>query len=565
MAIDIRISAVAGIERAHIQADSIALIVGRNGAGKSSIAQAVACGLVGEPRIRGINTVSRLNAVVRSGFERGHVKISGKDGWRSLRWPEGKVKSEGKPPTSSAIGAGITKLTALSTAERSRFLALRLGAEPTKDELAKALQGLSFGEVSIDKLWASLNADGWDTTHKRAREAGTKLKGQWEFVTKDRFGSTKAAAWRPQDWSDDLEGKSLDGLKADLTTAREALESKIGTAALSSEKAAELEKWAGHLDKFEADLGKYEAELADLEKAYDKAWKARDGLPGVSADGLPCPHGCEKRQIGIVRNGPEITLRAVTPEKLTEAEKKKRRMEIAKADGALARAASDIEEKKAVVQRTKQGIERAIEAKAELGKSGSTGTSAEAVDQAREKLRAAEAHLRAFEAKTEADSLSTRIQRNQSIIDMLAPDGLRKTKLDKVLSEFNDGLEVYTSPFGLPPVTLDEDLDARMGDRSYALLSAGEQFALDAVLQVAIAKLDGSAAVVIDGAEVLVGPRRSGLLKMIAAAGIKAVVCVALRGPDLAPDLARTGHGGTWWVEDGFVTPLGDLAETRAA
>ena len=555
MTISVKISGIAGIESADLEINPIALIVGENGAGKTTIAQAAGAALCGNPLMRGIGQKNRLSAVVRTGFEEGKVRLTGENGAVIMQWPDGKVKTKSNPPQANEIAAGKVRLTAMPDAARVKMLTELLGALPIRHDLVNALDG--WNVASIDKLWTGVSDDGWDATEKKSREAGSRLKGQWEGVTGIRYGKAKAASWAPENWDDSLEGKGLDRMNADLAELRRNLEGKVGAEAQSSAKAGELRKWANYLPKFEGELAgfKHDVETAGTELEETRA--ARAILPGVDNEkGMPCPHGdtCKGRLIAIVRTSQaESHLEAVIPQKLSEKEKKARRLAIANADGDISKVEHKIGVAEKAVADTNHGIERAKAAAQEL-ESVPGEADQEAVDRIREDIRLAEQRVAAVKDRTDADSLHKRIERNQELIDILSPAGLRKTSLEAALDDFNEKhLAPIAGPFGLPAVTVDEELHVRMGNRSHGLLSSGEQFALDVVVQVAVAHMTAADMVVIDGAEVLVAKRRSGLLKMLAATGMPAIVCCAVKNSAAAPNLAAMGHGVTYWVENATV------------
>ena len=76
-----------------------------------------------------------------------------------------------------------------------------------------------------------------------------------------------------------------------------------------------------------------------------------------------------------------------------------------------------------------------------------------------------------------------------------------------------------------------------------------------------MAQLDGSAMVVLDAADVLDGPTRSGLFALLEEAGLPALVCMTLSRREQLPDLAAAGLGASWWIEDGVAQPLRQMAE----
>jgi hypothetical protein len=115
------------------------------------------------------------------------------------------------------------------------------------------------------------------------------------------------------------------------------------------------------------------------------------------------------------------------------------------------------------------------------------------------------------------------------------------------------------------PVTVDPDMAIAYGGRAHALLSTSEQYRVRAVLQLALARLDKSAMVVLDAADVLDGTTRSGLFQMLDQAGLPALVCMTLTRPAHVPDLAAAGLGASYWIEDGMCRALAHHVPMEAA
>jgi hypothetical protein len=71
-----------------------------------------------------------------------------------------------------------------------------------------------------------------------------------------------------------------------------------------------------------------------------------------------------------------------------------------------------------------------------------------------------------------------------------------------------------------------------------------------------MAKMDESAAVVIDEADILDQKGRNNLFALLKDTGIRAVVCMTANKPDVVPDLAKAKLGQSYWVKDGVVIAL---------
>lgn len=564
-----------GVERAEITAAPIALVAGKNFAGKSSICLAIAAALTGNviPYMRpgkdgkpsAMLTKSQAGALVRGGSDIGKVVIEDGDSTLTLKWPEGKLESSGEnPPHASVYAAGLISVPDLDDKMRATLLGELLDTLPTKADLTDALP--IYTPEQIDKIWKKIEIDGWDNAAKEVREHGARLKGQWEGATGgERYGATKSAGWIPAGWDETLAGSSEDALASAVTEAKHGLETMIADTATSEAQVAQLKQTIADA----ANLPDLTEACAKARKEHEEAVAARDALPPLLKDQetCECPH-CEQAVVVVqTRKGYDLQM---PTKKIGKAEHEKRSEAI---DSAIV----IVNEKRLALEGFERDIakqnalrEMAERAKArldEINAKAAKRPSETAMNEAREAVRIAEDRLRMFTAKTTADKLHASIERNQIVIDTLAADGLRKRRLVRALEAFNTTLETYTKAAGFKVVTVDEDMNIRLGGRPYALLSASEQYRVRAVFQVALAVKDGSSVVILDGADILDGPGRNGLLNLLGGLrnGRHFIVGMTFNKPEQVPDLSASNLGESYWMDAGICRSLSKPAEAQVA
>ncbi len=162
------------------------------------------------------------------------------------------------------------------------------------------------------------------------------------------------------------------------------------------------------------------------------------------------------------------------------------------------------------------------------------------------------------EIGAESSGTST-IMANAANLEILAPDGSRHSMPANRLQLLNNAvLQSVTGAAGYQPVSIDENLQLRFGGRHYDLLSEPEKFRVDVVLQIAIALVDKSSCVIIDGADILDTDGRNGLFAALASAGTSLLSLVGLTaaGEMGIPNLAKHGMGVTYRVVDGACTTM---------
>jgi hypothetical protein len=104
-----------------------------------------------------------------------------------------------------------------------------------------------------------------------------------------------------------------------------------------------------------------------------------------------------------------------------------------------------------------------------------------------------------------------------------------------------------------------------MGGHGYHALSKSEQWRVDVLLQIEIARRDGSDMVVIDGADILDGPARFGLIKALEHAGLRAVVMMTASAPGKVANPAAWSWGPIYWIDHGTAVPLASAISQPAA
>ena len=569
-----------GIGHADLTIAPIALVAGRNGAGKSSILQAVAAAVADQPipyirpgsspgQYAPVILKKSAGVLVRDGQTEGVVALSGPSGKVSVSWPGLKVRREeyqkgamGGSPRASVIAAGMVDLMAMDDATRSTLLIGLLGADPDADDLMAALKEYGIGGSTATRTVNAVQASGWGHAEGKIRESATQFKGQWRGITGEAYGPRKAESWRPAGWTDDLDKADPAQLQAEETQARKALEASIGKQAVGTDELRRLEEQS----QVAVDLAPLEAAVEAAEAAYREAGKARNALPtchGVGGmNGARCPH-C---QGGVVVESSALSGGFVLnkAEPLDKGEVGRRLDAIARADGTLSRRQGEMWSAQRKLTDGRNQARQAEDARKRLEGAKSRTVPVAQVEQARERLQVAQDRLQAVDSRGKADGIHGSIARLMTIAGILSPDGLRRDKLIRSLEPFNGDLDRLCRAAGWSVVHLHEDLTPWYDGRPWVLLSESERYRVRATLQLAIASRDGSALVILDGADILDQPGRNGLFKALRSAKLPALVAMTANNPGKVPDLAAAGLGHSYWIEDGTTTAVSQ-SPARAA
>ncbi|KXJ56548.1 MAG: hypothetical protein AXW12_00515 [Thalassospira sp. Nap_22] len=579
---EVTVKDMRGCKRADIVISPFTVVGGRNGNGKTSLLEAVAAATSGQVNIKGLPKKD-LGDIVANGTKEGSVLIRGNNGEDDyeigIAFPKAERRTEGKVPQVSAYAAGIVSFFSVKPDERASLLIRYLKAAPTLADLTRDLTDINFpveegdadqnaaNERAIKALFEDIEIKGWDSVHQELKQQWTKAKGAWEQITGEKYGSAKIHSWRPDNLPAGTEHRHL---VAALEEAEAELAKLQKDQTLSSADRDRLQAEAADHDFRVKALDTAKEELAEAQKAVTAAEEARNALPSV--DGQPdwkCP--CCDKPLNISVVGGEV--RGVTKfegDQLSKAELAERRKAIAGADGTLQNARSKVNELNRRIASLEIQIKTSEDAKQKLMSDkdcseDDTAKAAEALEDANDAVVQARAELSAFDANEKAKIKAAEIERLGTIGKTVAPDGCRQRKLAECLDAFND---TYLTPVcedaGWRPIVLNADLDVTFNGRRFDLISESEQWRCRVAMQVAMARLDGSDLVIIDGADILDIPNRQGLFAATSKCGLRVLVAGTFNKPESVPHLPpEIGH--SYWIENGETRPLLPQQAAQAA
>lgn len=576
MTIQISVRSFRGIKQADFACAPIGLCSGQNSMGKSSVAQAVAAALTGGAIEASFDLrKSDIKHLIRDGSQKATVTLTAADGSQAvMSYPDGRLETKGNhAPQASIYAAGLASLATASLKERPKLLSAYVKADPSEADLLAEL-GDEFDAETVTACWSAIEKNGWDKTFEVAEERRARARSAWEGITGESFGSAKIKSWRPEGWTDDMFAEiGIDQLEAKAKEAKTALEAAIGNEAVSTAEVARLQTAADeHADRTVA-VEEARETFAKLSQELEEKKQAAVTmpLPVLPADkrGEPCPH-CQKL-ISLHSVGGKITL-IKTPENavIDEEENKKRRMAKAGIDGEIAGLAPKVSQAQRDLNAAITKLEEAEGALAQLDLGAGSGdrVSADVVARARTNLAEAEAELVMAKKYAQASEAAERWQANDRFVTVLSagPGGLRTKKLVEATVAFNT---VVLAPLceiaEWARVEITEDFRVTVNGRVYSLLADSDQMRARIILQIAMAKLDGSAMIVIDRAEALDSANKLALVNLLIEAEIPALICMVAGKPEQVPDLASADCGTTLWVSDGIARPLSEVVAKKAA
>lgn len=553
---------VRNISGAEIDIDPIAVVVGKRGAGKTTVCSAAALVMTGEKKHFAGNAEAFKAAMLSEGTKRGEIRLDSDGGSRRVDLPGGAVKEGGEdPPKASHIALGMWRFGAMSFPDKSKLFAEVFKAGVTDGELRKKLvedvgdPGDDPGSnVLLDGLIRDIKTNGWDQAWKGHQTEATGLKRVWEDTTREKWGAAKAAAWMPagEDFEED-EGFAA-GLQAEAVNANEALglaHQQLGSNAGDRERLTEI---AGTLDKAKQARLQAETDWAKADKEFQALTAELEKLPPEEVV-CTCPEcGVD---VAIVDGRRLAKSKGYTAKDAMRRKDLGEKLRFAKAslDGCSRRVDAS-NEAVAVVEKARASL-------ATL-KEGAAGAQ-EAVEAAKARVAAADARLKTFRAWKKASETHAAIVRHLKIAEILAPTGIRQAKAVEVLHLVNHQLEELSTAAGWPEVRLSPDFEVSRGGRAYGPLCESERWMADTIIQMVFARADGSDFVVLDENGQMRKENRAKLFRAIKAAGVPCLIAMMLQEPRKIPDLSGMGARTYFLEEGGQVVPREGEEEREAA
>jgi len=558
------------ISRAELSPAAITLLGGPNGSGKTSVLQAIAAVTTGLPPMIELKK-NESGMLVHTGQGRGEIKLESPTGSASVTYPDAKRATDGAPVEISAMAAGLKSFITMTVPERVQYINDLMHNEPRQEELETILGKTGIQAAVVARIWQTINAQGWDAAWKLSKESGSKLKGGWEEITGDRYGSQIAASWMPAEWETDLEAATETQLTAELAHERSWLEAAISDSAVNSAEIARLQKATEMLPKLQAEYDEIKKTLEALFKNESDLLHVLRDIPALGQqNNAVCPH-CNNT---VVISGNKLLKPGAKSAKDAAANAEKIKLaeeSLASVKQEILRVNTELGHKKAAVDAANKAAQMLAGIRGTDKKPGATAAAPSAhgsIEDCRARVKRAENRLAAWARRANAASKHEAITKNQQIIDILAPDGLRLQRLKQALAAINKQLAAIAAATGWLPAEIEDDMSISYGEYQYILLSKSTQYRVQISLQAAFALLDQSVMLLVDGADILDSAGRNGLFKMLAGitareypragtapsaatAGFQtAIVAMTIDKQEKMPAIEKLG-GCAYWIENG--------------
>lgn len=551
-------------ERADLAGEAIIVVAGRNNQGKTSALQAIALTATGEA-MPSSHKKKEASEFVRVGAEKAkaRAKFDGLD--IACEWPKATINKEGEGAYITPMAAMIESLALMDPDEVAAYLGAVMQTQPSLADLQAEFKDALIPSEIGDKVWSMILNDGWDAAFEQAKNSGVRFKGRWEDITGRKWGEKVGADWKPDNWRDELDEATIESLNTLVAQREVALERTIARVAVDMERVKLLRERAGDVESQAEYVEKNKAEVEAAQKRLADAKAERDALGDLPQENpLACPH-CGglvemRRESQGVYQIAEASTEAMTAKAI-----KKLRGKIAEADGKVVRLGNELNDWKTRLRDTENVLAARRKSREELDELKGReegGATEQEVQEPRDRLAAAKADLAMVEQVQSARQTHTAIMRNSALRAILAPEGLRKTVMGRSATKFVDE---YIAPVceaaGWPRVTIEPDMTIKTDGIAFRNQGQSRGWLTRAVLQVAMARAQGDAFIILDGADVLDPGNRNSLFKMLASLKVPAIVGVTTYEPKLIAGMIKMSMVEPYWIADGIMKPLAEVME----
>lgn len=555
---------------ALVVSEPLLLVSGDNGAGKSSLLDAISMAFTGQPRR--VSLKKELDRLVTEGAKKGEAHVAYVDaaGESQTAWmmlPGGKAAVLPDAPFLPFV-LEAAKFAALDGKERRKVLFDLTGASPGATGVAKRLEAKGADLAKFEKVKPLLRG-GFPAAEAQAKEYAAESRGAWKAITGENYGSQKAETWEPEMPPTTVTqeqiaeaAKALADLDSDLAEAQQTLGGHKANAQAAAQRQAhmgQLRETADLLQRRQEKLGADQARVDEWTPKVAEAQRAAAGEP--AHDPLACPH-CQGQV--LMERGQLVAY--VAPERVADPEAARRLTEyqgyLQSAQRAVANSQRDVDQSRAAAEQLAT-LEQQAAAVPDAKAMENAEQAITEIRQERDKARAKHQSLLDAHGAIagRAAAIASAAQHHADVVawsliaEALAPTGIPAEILAGALDPFNELLAAQAAVATWQPVVITPEIDITYGGRLYGLLSESEKWRADTLLAIAIARLSGIRLVLLDRFDVLQPTARPQALKLLLALTRSGDLDSAVMAGTMKEPMAKVPAGiQQVWIQGGVIT-----------
>lgn len=547
----------------------IMLMAGKNGAGKSSLQEAIRHAMGGDAARVALK--KDFKALMSDGASSSYATVATSEGEFSIVLPSGKGIhfDHGALP----FVLDPARFARLDANERRGFLFGLFNLSPDGPAVVDALKARGCAAAKIEQIKPLLRA-GFDAAAKEAQAKARDAKAAWRAVTAEAWGSEKAGKWAAPAPAETY-GKDMiaaaEAAVAETDAAIAEANQQIGEARAKARQHAEARRQIEELKAKAARLQAARIKL-NLDQAQLDEWTAKlDALPEPGSS-KPAPHlyGCPCCGVALQIVGGELVKYELPEASPLDPDIETKRKQWSDAVALYTRSVANDQRDIADAERAAQEIVALEKRLGEAPPATERLDQTLAGHQADRKARAATL-AQMFEANRQAQAASENTKKAAAhhadvlawlaIADALAPDGIPAEMLAGAIDPINARLLEFSSMAEWAEVLINSDMEILAGGRPYALLSESEKWRADAMIGAAIAELSGLRLLVLDRFDVLDAKGREDLIYWLDAMAAEGLLDTALIFGTMKALPAGLPETITpVWIEGGIVGEMREAA-----
>ena len=547
----------------------IMLMAGKNGAGKSSLQEAIRHAMGGDAARVALK--KDFKALMSDGASSSYATVATSEGEFSIVLPSGKGMhfDHGALP----FVLDPARFARMDANERRGFLFGLFNLSPDGPAVVDALKARGCAAAKIEQVRPLLRA-GFDAAAKEAQANARDAKAAWRAVTAEAWGSEKAGKWAAPAPTETY-GKDMiaaaEAAVAETDAAIDEANQQIGEARAKARQHAEARRQIEELKAKAARRLAARIKL-NLDQAQLDEWTAKlDALPEPGSS-KPAPHlyGCPCCGVALQIVGGELVKYELPEASPLDPDIETKRKQWSDAVALYTRSVANDQRDIADAERAAQEIVALEKRLGEAPPATERLDQTLAGHQADRKARAATL-AQMFEANRQAQAASENTKKAAAhhadvlawlaIADALAPDGIPAEMLAGAIDPINARLLEFSSMAEWAEVLINSDMEILAGGRPYALLSESEKWRADAMIGAAIAELSGLRLLVLDRFDVLDAKGREDLIYWLDAMAAEGLLDTALIFGTMKALPAGLPETITpVWIEGGIVGEMREAA-----
>lgn len=497
----------------------ILFIAGFNGAGKSSLRDAIRIALTGAASR--VTLKKDYKAMIKEGTKKSEIVVGTDEGAYTYLLPQAKgVHSDSEYLPLCIDSASFCEM---KPEERRKVLFDLTGCKASKDKVRQMLLEEGADKDLAEQIIPMLRS-GFPAAEQEAKERASQARGSWKAVTGETYGKQKAEGWEPAEIEDPSAsdeanaGELSDKFDKNQRTLNE-LHQMLGKSKSVKQRLESLRESAGKVERIEV---KQKTDLECLERTKKQLKRYEDAR--LSQDAMPCP--CCDAMI-VLRDGEFIDANKFGGSTLEP--------------GRIQSELSQLRDSVAMMERTVRNNERDLDAAKsaqqeidKLTEENGGDISQKSLDTFQSDIDALEkenAELRkaidarnlaeakyaqSLKAASEATKYHEEVTHWVLIAELMSSEGIPANILAQAMKPLQNLLGNINSLVpDWPPVTINHDMELLADSRLYTLLSESEQWRVQTVMTLALAQLSGINLAVLDRIDVLDLKSRIDLVEML--------------------------------------------------